>query len=87
MFTVIILILMLGTRVFPCVGEEHLTQDGLPYNVNDKNYKIRKFNLYGHEFDDTNGFVSKDSLPLDNTGYNEVSAVFCSQLKKVTGNE
>ena len=54
------------------LGEE-LTQDGLPFNFNEKNYKVRKFSMYGKELEDTFGFVSSDYLPLDDTGYEEVS--------------
>lgn len=54
------------------VGKEMLTVDGRPFTINQKDFKPAKFTLYGHEFDDTYGFVSADFLPLDNRGYAEV---------------
>lgn len=52
--------------------KERLTVDGRPFTINQKDFKPAKFTMFGHEFDDTYGFVSPDFLPLDNRGYTEV---------------
>jgi hypothetical protein len=50
-----------------------LTADGRVFTIDQKDYKIPKFDLYGREFDDTQGYAGASYLPLDNKGYNEVS--------------
>jgi hypothetical protein len=49
-----------------------LTDDGRVFTFDQKDYKVPKFDLYGREFDDTQGFAGASYLPLDNKGYNEV---------------
>jgi hypothetical protein len=51
---------------------ERKTSDGLEFTINQKDFKPKKFNMYGKEFDDTYGFVNKDDLPLDTRGYAEL---------------
>jgi hypothetical protein len=49
-----------------------LTNDGLEFSINRKDFKVAQFELYGRTFDDNYGFTDNSLLPLDNRGYAEV---------------
>ena len=66
-----LLLIACGLSVSSAVTSE-LTQDGLEYTINQKDFKVAKFKMFGKEFEDTYGFVGPEFLPLDNRGYNEV---------------
>lgn len=53
--------------------KQELTADGLPFTIHQKDFKLDTFELYGKTYVDTYGFVDASMLPLDNTGYSEVS--------------
>jgi hypothetical protein len=53
--------------------QKELTNDGMEFTINRKDFKISQFELYGRTYDDNYGFVDEAALPLDNRGYAEVS--------------
>jgi hypothetical protein len=57
----------------PVAGlKPELTNDGLEFSINRRDFKVAQFQLYGRTFDDNYGFTNNSFLPLDNRGYAEV---------------
>mmetsp|Transcript_24699 Transcript_24699/g.54865 ORF Transcript_24699/g.54865 Transcript_24699/m.54865 type:complete len:263 (+) Transcript_24699:221-1009(+) len=65
-------LLTIAVTLQVALAAERKTVDGLEFTINQKDFKPKKFNMFGAEYDDTYGFVSKDFLPLDNRGYAEL---------------
>lgn len=65
--------LVLGALGTIVSSEPGLTADGLPFTIHQANFQADKFELYGRKYVDTYGFTDPSLLPLDNTGYSEVS--------------